>query len=432
MRKVFLCASAFFLALAFALPCSAETDLPTQTIGFYQLKDEVPPTYSPIGTKTSTSFQVVPEDYHMGKICYVGTRFYLPNNDIPIDRDWIQFTFHMEFSAANDIATAYREDFFPKLYYIDPNVTSTAGSLPSFPLNSLVELKPLRSSTVVNSHSATLNIMLTKQQYIDISASTSSRYRTIIMPQINSNFMISQLQSTSSIKYVGVNAVQWTDSSDLVPVDEQTLQALAKLEGTIQNGFNTVVLEQGKTNEKLDGIQSSLDNQNQSEWDFGSEKADGMFGDVNIGVDASDLDSNPVNSFGDTVNALFSGNATQSYIDFPSITVLGHKLNDSHRLDFAQLEQDSEIGQYVQIAHNLCKLVAWVALGVTAFSKLNDVIGVISGELSWSSLWSKASSDQTSLFHLDDDPDPTLANMDSGGSYSTRLQQSEHYHGGWD
>lgn len=249
------------LFLSLTVNVFASTELNRTQLGFYQIKVGPPPTYSRIGSAPiGSGFSIVPSDYDQGGMCWVGSRFQFQSSDLPVDRDWVQLTLYLQFSAANYILPEYRNDeFFPDILYLDNSLVGSGG-YENIAYEAMKQLKPLRVSSVINERNATLNIMLTKEQFISISTPRSGGkfYHTWIFPQISSNFMISQLKATSGIEYVQVQSLRWSDTSDLVPIDEQTLQALVQLQSSIDEGFTAVIDGQNQTNEKLGSIDSAI------------------------------------------------------------------------------------------------------------------------------------------------------------------------------
>lgn len=249
------------LFLSLTVNVFASTELNRTQLGFYQIKVGPPPTYSRIGSgPTGSGFSIVPSDYDQGGMCWVGSRFQFQSSDLPVDRDWVQLTLYLQFSAANYILPEYRNDeFFPDILYLDNSLVGSGG-YENIAYEAMKQLKPVRVSSVINERNATLNIMLTKEQLISISTPRSGGkfYHTWIFPQISSNFMISQLKATSGIEYVQVQSLRWSDTSDLVPIDEQTLQALVQLQSSIDEGFTAVIDGQNQTNEKLGSIDSAI------------------------------------------------------------------------------------------------------------------------------------------------------------------------------
>lgn len=426
MRKVAIFLTSAILAVVLVFHVSASEELSTTAIGFYQTSVESDgPYYKRVGNSSKT---VESKDYHMGEQCWYLSYGQFPADNFPLDRDYVQITLYIAWGAANTVPSEYRDDMFPSLQWFDYNSYTGHGySQYLFPMGYAKELKPVKSSQESSSSGSTLNIVLTKQQLIDMSVYNAGRnnYRFYIMPQINSNYMIYYLQQTTGIGMVIVNTVRWSDTSDIVPIDEQTLQALAK----IQSQLDETNQKLDEANDKLASIDQSIKDQDQNSWEFGSNKVDGMFGDVSLGIDASSIEDNPVASLSDTILSLFDDSETSTIV-FPSLSIFDHNLSDRYEIDLASFENHPQYGGYFSLVHNLLKLSAWVAFAVYTFSCLNDVIGVISGEKTWSELWSKSASEQTSLFHMDDDPPTSLFHMDDNSPGHIKFY-GEHDRG-WD
>lgn len=416
MGKAIVLFTTCALCIALVVPCFASTALTGTRLGFYQVHNSPPPTYSRIGSTTSSSMSVSASEYDQGGMCWIGSRFQYQSADLPIDKDWIQLTLVLTFNhPTNAIPSEYQnDDFFPNILYVDNSLIGDLG-YDNIAYQALKQLKPVRVSSVITSERATLNIMLTKQQFIDISTPRSSGrfYHTWIFPQISSNYMISQLAHASDhyVGLVSITALRWSDTSDIVPIDEQTLRALTELNSTVQDGFTAVLDEHGKTNEKLDGIQSSLDNQDQKEWDFGSDKVgngsdSGMFSGVDLGIGVSDIEKLPIYGIKDSLGALFLPTGESSVLAVPEGDVFGVHLWDAFQIDFSAYENESvDTDGYIRLCHTCLKVFAWVAFAVFTFRRISLVIGVVSGENPWSSLWDTAVEDTpVSLFHQDDDP----------------------------
>ncbi len=117
------------LLLSLTVNVFASTELAGTRLGFYQVQNGPPPTYSRVGSSTSSSMSVSSSEFNQGGMCWIGSRFQYQTADLPLDRDWVQLTLVLKFAAANPIPSEYQnDDFFPNILYVDNSLVRDGGT----------------------------------------------------------------------------------------------------------------------------------------------------------------------------------------------------------------------------------------------------------------------------------------------------------------
>lgn len=232
------------LLLSLTVNVFSSEDLSATNLGFYQQQSSDPTVYKCVGSYGGRSAKIETAQYNSSFPCYYGCHLQYPASDLPLDRDWIQISLYISLAAFNTIPAEYSDDFFGSILWVDDSKTSSYQTVPSVAFS---ELKPIKvSSQISPTYSvAVLNIMLSKQQYIDISVyrSTNKTYRAFIFPQINSGYLNHYLTDSTSVGMVMFNSIRWSETSDLVPIDEQSLLLLGDIYdklGDIDNSLKSI------------------------------------------------------------------------------------------------------------------------------------------------------------------------------------------------
>lgn len=321
------------LLLSLSVNVFASTDLSTSKLGWYQYKGIDTgdlPGYYKCTTASSNGTTLMAANYHMGKAGYYCARAIYPSSSLPTDSDFVQLTFLMQLSPQNVIDSEYRKDFFTNLFYVDNSLNSGTNPIDA---DAVFSLKPLKILSEVTGQQAKLSLMFKIDQFLEYSDLVGQNYHFYGFFQINQNFLISQLQETSGIGSVILTNVKWTDTSDLIPVDDQTLLYLNQIQGTIENGFTSVIDAQNLTNDKLDSIDSAINGNYVDPSDM--ENIDNTIGDhsaaeaeVNGALDDI-LNMDIEDADGNSINVSFDGNFFQNLENSFNFNVSGPAVANS-------------------------------------------------------------------------------------------------------